>query len=625
MNAAHRLFGEMPQRNCFSWNTLIEGYLKLGDKETSLEIFNSMPYKNDFSWNILISAFAKAGDLKIARRVFNDMPIKNGIAWNSMIHSYTRNDHPKEAIKLFMDLNSIPYEKSRADTFVLATVLGACTNLADLDYGKQIHTRIIVEGINFDSVLCSSLINFYGKCGDLDSANCFFDSMDKADDFSLSSLISGYANCGKMNHARQVLNRLSSPSVVLWNTVISGYNDNTDGMGALAIFNEMRRKGNEGDFSTLASVLSACTGLLSILNVKQMHGHACKFGVTNDVIIATALIDAYSKCKCPKESCMFFDEIESYDTILLNSMINVYSNCGRIENAKWVFERIPNKSLISWNSMIVGLSQNGCPIDALNLFTEMHKLDLSMDMFSLASVISTCGSISALGFGEQVFARAIIIGLEFNQIIATSLIDFYCKCGFVQTGRKVFDSLIKSDEVSWNSLLMGYATNGQGFEALNLFEDMRRANVDPTTITFTAILSVCNHCGLVKEGRDMFFAMKRDYDIDPCLEHYSCMIDLFARAGFLEEAMNLIEKMPFKADSSIWTSILRGCVCHGDKIVGKKVAKRIIEIEPENTCSYVQLSTIFATSEDWENSAKVRNLMREKKIQKTPGHSWVDT
>ncbi|KAJ9146248.1 hypothetical protein P3X46_028537 [Hevea brasiliensis] len=621
---AHKLFYEMPYRNCFSWNTMIEGYMKSGNKEKSLEFFYLMPHKDDYSWNLVISGFVKACEFDIARKLFNEMPRRNGVAWNSMIHGYARNGCSREAVRLFKELNLKPLEKSCGDTFVLATVIGACTDLKAIECGKQIHARILIDDMEFDSVLASSLINFYGKCGDLDSANYVLNTMEEANDFSLSALITGYANCGRMNDARRIFDRKSSPCVVVWNSLVSGYVINNKEMEAFALFNKMQKNGIQVDSSTVAIILSACSSFGNIQHVKQMHSYACKVGLVDDIVVACAFVDAYSKCGSPNDACKLFSELKAYDTVLLNSMITVYSNCGRIEDAKQIFKTMPSKSLISWNSMIVGLAKNGCPIDALDLFCKMNKLDLRIDNFSLASVISACAGISSLELGEQVFARAIIIGLKSDRVVSTSLVDFYCKCGFVDIGRKLYDTMTKSDEVSWNSMLMGYATNGYGLEALTLFNEMKHADVRPTDISFTCVLSACNHCGLVEEGWKWFNIMKYDYHIDPGIEHYSCMVDLFARAGYIQEAKNLVENMPFVADAIMWLSVLRGCLAHGDKDLGEKVAERIIELDPESSSAYVQLSGIFATSGDWESSALVRKIMKEKQVKKHPGFSWAD-
>ncbi|KAF7144789.1 hypothetical protein RHSIM_Rhsim04G0072700 [Rhododendron simsii] len=624
LSDAQQLFDEMTHRNCFTWNTMIEGYIKSGVKEKALELFGLMPERNCFSWNLVVSGFSKAGELEIARGLFDEMPRRNWVAWNSMIQGYASNGRPRDAVRLFKELGADPDGESRGDSFVLATVIGACTDLAALDCGKQVHARIIVDQVEFDSVLASSLVNLYGKSGDMDSASHVLNVMQDPDEFSVSALISGYANSGRMEDARRIFYMRSDPCVVLWNTLIAGYIANEETNEALILFQMMRRNGIRENFSTFSSVLSACNSLRIPENCKQMHALASKLGILDDLITGSALVDTYAKCGSPNDACKLFTEFKKHDTILLNSMITLYSKCGRIEDAKQIFESMKTKSLISWNSIIVGLSQNGCPIEALDLFCKMNEMGLRIDKFSLASAISACASIASLELGEQIFCRTTIIGLEFDQVVSTSLIDLYCKCGFVKIGRKLFDQTTKFDEVSWNSMLIGYATNGFGNEAMNLFTDMRYADVVPNDITFTGILSACDHCGLVDEGRKWFYAMKQHYHIDPGIEHYSCMIDLFSRAGLLEEAMNLIEEMPFKADASMWSSVLRGCVIHGNKSIGRKLAERITDMDPENSGAYMQLSSIFATSNDWERSAQIRNLMRDKRIQKNPGCSWAE-
>ncbi|GFP90901.1 putative pentatricopeptide repeat-containing protein at1g77010 mitochondrial [Phtheirospermum japonicum] len=125
----------------------------------------------------------------------------------------------------------------RPDLFILATVTGDCLDLGFLDLGKQVHARVVIDDVAFDSVLGSSLVNMYGKCGDSDSTSRVLNGMDDSDDYSLSSLISGYANGGKMHEARKIFKIKYNPCVVVWNTMISGYVSNDDAFEALIYFN----------------------------------------------------------------------------------------------------------------------------------------------------------------------------------------------------------------------------------------------------------------------------------------------------------------------------------------------------------------------------------------------------
>ncbi|KAL6559975.1 hypothetical protein OROGR_005092 [Orobanche gracilis] len=625
---ARTLFDEMPQRNCFTWNALLEGYARTGRKSELLNLFYTIPDRNNFSWNVVLSGLVRLGEVDVAQRLFDEMPKKNGIAWNTMIHGFVRNGGSGIALVLFKDF--LKWETSESggvfscDPFVLATIVVACSDLGALHLGKQVHARMIVGDVEFDSVLESSLVNMYGKCSDLDSASSVLNAMENPDDYSLSSLISSYANGGKMHEARRIFELKSNPCVVLWNTLISGYVTNGDAFEALIIFHRMHRRGALGDFSTFSSILSACSVIGIFTNCIQLHAQAQKLGMIYDVVVSSALVDAYAKCRSHIDACSFFDELKTYDTVLLNSIITIYCNCGRISEAKCIFDDLRSKSLISWNSMIVGLSQNGYALDALQLFRTMNQNNLVMDKYTLASSISACASIPSFELGLQISARAFVIGVDFDQVISTSLIDFYCKCGFVEIGRKLFDQMTKSDEVSWNSMLMGYATNGYGYEAVVLFREMRCQGVRPNEVTFTAVLSACDHCGLVEEGKNWFYVMKHDYYIEPGIEHYSCMIDLLARAGHIQEAIYLIDGVSnYRCDASMWSAILRGCIENGDKSHSMQVAERIMELDPDNSGALVQLAGVMASTGDWKQSALVRQFMREMGVKKNAGRSWL--
>lgn len=629
MDYARNLFDEMPQRNHFTWNTLLEGYAQSGHKTNLLDIFQSMPHKNEFSWNMILSGMTRAGEMDVARQMFNEMPNKNGIAWNTMIHGYARNGRPGMALLLFKEFLMWEAVESggealRRDPFVMATVVGACLEFGSLDLGKQVHARMIVDGVEFDAVLRSSLVNMYGKRRDLDSAGRLLNAMGDPDDYSLSSIICGYANCGRMDDARKIFKLKSNPCVILWNSIISGCVANCDVEGALIYFDKMNKQGAVGDYSTFSSILSACSSIGVLRNCTQLHAQAHKLGIIYDLVVASALIDAYAKCRSLEDSCNFFGELKAYDIVLLNSMITIYCNLGRMEEAKMIFSDMEFKSLISWNSMLVGLSQNGYPFETLEIFCTMNKINLSMDRYTLASAISACASIPWMELGEQIFARATVIGVNFDQVITTSLIDFYCKCGFVNVGRKMFDQMMKSDVVSWNSMLMGYAMNGHGVEALSMFEEMRHEGIRPTEVTFTAVLSACDHSGLVEEGRNCFYLMKHFYHVDPGIEHYSCMIDLFSRAGCVQEAIDLIDKIPHLCDANMWSAILKGCIESGDKSLSKRVVEKIIELDPQNSGALVLLSGLMASTGDWNQSALLRQLMRDMRIQKNPGRSWCN-
>ncbi|KAK0579071.1 hypothetical protein LWI29_020458 [Acer saccharum] len=109
---------------------------------------------------------------------------------------------------------------------------------------------------------------------------------------------------------------------------------------------------------------------------------------------------------------------------------------------------------------------------------------------------------------------------------------------------------------------------------------MRVCGVKPNAVTFTRLFSVCCHASLVEEGLGLFDNMKSKYDLEPNLQHYGCIVDLLGRAGHLNEAYKFIMGMPIKPNAILWRSLLSACKRSGDVVMGEKVGKILLQLQP---------------------------------------------
>lgn len=173
-------------------------------------------------------------------------------------------------------------------------------------------------------------------------------------------------------------------------------------------------------------------------------------------------------------------------------------------------------------------------------------------------------------------------------------------------------------------MISGYAQHGHGQKALEVFDEMRRRDFEMDDITFIGVISACTHAGLVDEGQRYFNMMVKDHHIDPTMEHYSCMVDLYSRAGMLEKAMDIINQMPFPAGSTVWQTVLAACRVHRNLELGKHTAEKLISLQPQDSAAYVLLSNIYAATGNWQERAKVRKLMDKRNVKKEAGYSWIE-
>ena len=153
---------------------------------------------------------------------------------------------------------------------------------------------------------------------------------------------------------------------------------------------------------------------------------------------------------------------------------------------------------------------------------------------------------------------------------------------------------------------------------------MQQAGVTPSDVVYIGVLSACSHAGLVEEGRSVYYHMVNIVGLLPRIEHYGCMVDLLGRAGYLEEAEELILNMPIKPDDVILKALLGACKMHGNIKMGERIAKLLMGWYPHDSGSYVALSNMFASEGNWEGVVKVRLKMKEMDIRKDPGCSWIE-
>ncbi|TYG95187.1 hypothetical protein ES288_A11G248500v1 [Gossypium darwinii] len=166
------------------------------------------------------------------------------------------------------------------------------------------------------------------------------------------------------------------------------------------------------------------------------------------------------------------------------------------------------------------------------------------------------------------------------------------------------------DIVSWNSIISGHSKHP---EALLYFEQMVRSGTSPDSITFVVILSACAHLGLVNDGGRLFWLMRKKYGIDPRMEHYACMVNLYESAGLIDEAFNMIvERMEFKAGLTVWGAMLYACSVHGNIQIGDIAGQKLFELEPDNQHNFELLMKIYSDAERVKDVERVGKLMLDR-------------
>ncbi|KAJ0988446.1 hypothetical protein J5N97_006802 [Dioscorea zingiberensis] len=510
--------------------------------------------------NSLINMYTKMGFHDGARKIFEEMEELDLISWNSIISSSVQNGLAEESVGFFLDMLR---HGIVPDQFTMASILQACSGTSRV---SSLHETLHSFALKTDLVM---------------------------DDFVLTALIDVYSKKGNMKEAELLLSKMDWFDLVSFNALIAGYVTNNDNSKALDLFSSMQRNGEKANNFTLATVLKACSDLVALEQGRQIHAHAVKIGFDSDLCVSSGMLDMYIKC-------------------------------GNINDASSIFGEIHEPDDVAWTAMISGFVENGEEDRALGLFHQMRRSGPLADEFILASLAKACSCMAALEQGRQIHANAIKLDHALDTFVATSMMDMYAKCGNIEDSYQLFMRMSVKSLASWNVMVSAFAQHGNGKQALDLFKQMRIQGIRPDKITFIAVLSACSHSGLFSEAYKYFNSMQTDYGIKLEIEHYSCLVDALGRAGLVTEAEKVIETMPFNASASMYRALLGACRIQGNMDTGRKIATKILDLEPFDPSAYVLLSNIYAAANQWDKVRDARKRMKGSKVMKDPGYSWIE-
>jgi pentatricopeptide repeat protein len=542
------------QSNVFSWNSMLARSVKAGQNDKAIRLFQQMQQEgivpNGFSFVQVLKACASLQALEKGRCVHQQI-IKSGcesdvFVSNSLVDMYAKCGSIWDAQIVFNRMckhtvvswstmilghvkcgqgkealelyRQMQLEGIKPDPVTFVGILKACTSVAGLEEGKCVHEQIIQSGCGSDVSVANTLIDMYMKCGSIDNAQNVFDNMPTRDVISWNVMLLGYLKCGQ-------------------------------GQKALALSRQMRQDGVQPDAVTFIGFLNVCASAVALEEGKHIHKQIMQSQYKSDVFVGSSLIDMYGKC-------------------------------GSIEDAEKVFNRMPTRNVVAWSAMIQAHVKCGQGQKALALSQQMQRGGVEPDPAVFVAVLNACAILAALEEGRHIEEQIIQRGYQSDVFVIASLLDMYAKCGSIVDAQQVFNSMPTQHVVCWTAMLGCYAMHGHAKEALGHFERMCEEGIQKNDITFVSLLSACSHAGLVDEGLHYFESMSSVYSISATLEHYTCMVGLLGRAGYMHEAKNLINTMSCESDSSVWRALLGACRVHGDLEMGEYIAKKCFELIP---------------------------------------------
>ncbi|CDP02643.1 unnamed protein product [Coffea canephora] len=470
-------------------------------------------------------------------------------------------------------------------------LLKTCIIQRDLLTGKSLHALFIKSLIPPSTYLSNHFITLYSKCGLLSDARKAFDTTANPNVFSFNAIIAAYAKESLAHFAHQLFDQIPQPDLVSYNTLISAYADRGDTLPALQLFRRIRLMGLDMDGFTFSAAVNAASDNNSL--IQQLHCLAVLGG---------------------------FDSYASVN----NTLITWYGKNGFIDEAKKVFYGMEEiKDEVSWNSMIVAYGQHKEGSKALSLYQEMVRRDFSVDMFTLASVLTAFTSMEDLFGGLQFHAQLIRMGFHQNPHVASSLVDLYAKCrGSILDCRKVFEEIPDPDLVLWNTMISACSQNGEFYEeAVACFKEMQMSGHRPDDCSFVCVLSACSNLASPSQGRQIHALVVKADIPSNLLAVDNALIAMYSKSGNLQDARKVFNQMP-EHNSVTFNSIIAGYAQHG---LGKEsllLFEQMLESDTApSSITFISVLCACAHTGKVEEGQKYFKMMTQKfRIEPEPEH-----
>ncbi|XP_024536761.1 pentatricopeptide repeat-containing protein At4g39530 [Selaginella moellendorffii] len=602
IDEARRVFDSILQKDVVLWTTMISVYAQDGYSEAALELFQQMEKEeallpDGFTLasalaactgpemleegreihalviergceselvvgNALVSMYANCGTLQDALECFQKMAQRNVVSWNAMIAAYVHHNCDKEAFRIFYQMQ---LEGVQPNSVTFVTFLSTCSTPAAFEDGliRALEVEKRVESL--DALVGNALLHTYAKLGKLDEVQRVFQRMEKQRD-----------------------------DVVTWNAVIEGSVRNGEFRNALELFERMQLQGTAPNSATFSTILTTCATPRLLDRAKQLHSIIRESGLEADVSVGNAAVHMFAKCWSLDDALAAFQRMPQKNLGSWNGLLGAYIHVGRLADTRKLFEEMEERDVITWNMILGAYVERDMAKEAVRLFRRMIAEGTEPNSITWTTMLGACAGEASLAEGRRVHELIAERGADSELFVGNALVDMFGKCASLGGARQAFERIRAKDASSWNVLVAALAQNGDAEEALKQFLRMQREGIKPTDVTFIVVFWACSHAGRLEQAKTIFASLRHDYGIAPLPSHYSGMTDLLGRAGFLDEAEEVIKRIPFSRDELPWMTLLSACKVHGDVERGRKVAGQVLRWNPGDSAAGVALSNIFA-------------------------------
>ncbi|KAL0905491.1 hypothetical protein M5K25_023915 [Dendrobium thyrsiflorum] len=408
--------------------------------------------------------------LRYASEVFFRVSSPNVILWNALLNASSNLSSLSDTLSLF----NLMRHSQHPDGYSFPCLLKSCSFHAALFLGASLHSAIVHIGVEDDLFIRTSLINFYGKCRQVDASRKLFDTMLYRNEVSWTAMITGYVICGNVVAARLLFDQMPERNIVTWNVMLDGYVKAGDLINARKVFDEMPKR-NEISFTSIIDGYAKAGDMVSARFMFEQLNN-------KDVFSWSVMISGYAQNCQPNEAFKLFVEMYNRkiepDQVIMVGLMSACAQLGRMSIAKWVDLYVQQISLDT---------------------TQPHVLAALIDMNA------KCGNMGR--------AAILFDSMQIRDLVSyCSLMQGYSIHGFGAKAAELFDQMLKEgiipDDIAFTVILTACGQAGLIEEGSGYFKLMKDVySIDPSPDHYSCMVDLLGRAGLLKEAYEFVKSM----------------------------------------------------------------------------------------------------------------------
>ncbi|KAG2389596.1 hypothetical protein C9374_014156 [Naegleria lovaniensis] len=594
----------------------------------------------DTTFGLFMNILSRKGNIEKCKEVMEWMKKEkiplNVFIYSMMMKAMIKANRLSEAISLLDDMEG---QGINPDGAIFSTLVSACADCFEEEYGKKIHEIINSRGLVHDLNVNNSLIKFYAACKDVETAQSLFEQMrankEPMDTITWNSMIKALVLSDRLAEAAKLLQEMEKcgipPNSVTFTTLLSGcasarsfeigkhlhwlieskgFTNFTNVNNALLsfyikcnhpeaaerIFTDLiLRDGKSIDIISWNYYITALTLLKkwsqAIASLTEMEQQ----GVEPNITTFSTLLNACANHKRMEDGNYIYSMIQAKQhlknsPVILNSEIRFFEACGDYEKVITLFETMNPREIysVTWHCIIRSMIASHKLSAALYIIESWKKTGLKLDHTMLITTINACTATKSLEYGKRVHKLATAKGITNCLPLNNALIRFYVKINDLDSALSLLNYMVKLhsktkpslDVESYNYIFEGYAQMGWINKILPIFKEMVASGTTPNDLTFTSIIRACTvgaTDGKTEKALSIYHDMERFFGVQPTREHATLILELLIKMKRHEEAEKVLLNGPLVSDQASWLMLLNSCQKHHETERAAKIQNYLVE------------------------------------------------